>query len=39
MNNQLQKETLTQLRQRYIVDFSCFEKKIIIEVDGGQHAL
>ena len=24
---------------RYIVDFVCFEKKIIIEVDGGQHAL
>ncbi len=23
----------------YIVDFVCFEKKIIIEVDGGQHAL
>ncbi|MBI5642544.1 MAG: endonuclease domain-containing protein, partial [Deltaproteobacteria bacterium] len=22
----------------YIVDFVCFEKKIIIEVDGGQHA-
>jgi hypothetical protein len=24
---------------RYIVDFVCFEKRIIIEVDGGQHAL
>ncbi len=23
----------------YIVDFVCFEKKIIIEVDGGQHAI
>jgi len=23
---------------QYIVDFVCFEKKIIIEVDGGQHA-
>ena len=23
---------------RYIVDFVCFEKKLIIEVDGGQHA-
>lgn len=23
----------------YIVDFVCIEKKIIIEVDGGQHAL
>ena len=22
----------------YIVDFVCFEKKVIIEVDGGQHA-
>ncbi|MBF0385806.1 MAG: endonuclease domain-containing protein [Candidatus Omnitrophica bacterium] len=22
---------------RYIVDFVCFEKKLIIEVDGGQH--
>jgi len=24
---------------RYIVDFACLEKKIIIEVDGGQHAV
>jgi very-short-patch-repair endonuclease len=24
---------------KYIVDFACFEKKIIIELDGGQHAL
>jgi len=24
---------------KYIVDFVCFEKKIIIELDGGQHAL
>ncbi len=23
---------------RYIVDFVCFERKIIIELDGGQHA-
>ena len=23
---------------RYIVDFVCFEKKLIVEVDGGQHA-
>jgi very-short-patch-repair endonuclease len=23
----------------YIVDFVCFEKKIIIELDGGQHSL
>ncbi|MBI3617083.1 MAG: DUF559 domain-containing protein [Candidatus Omnitrophica bacterium] len=22
----------------YIVDFACFEKKLVIEVDGGQHA-
>ncbi len=23
---------------KYIVDFSCFEIKLVIEVDGGQHA-
>ncbi|GAB6268373.1 MAG: hypothetical protein STSR0002_11140 [Smithella sp.] len=23
----------------YIVDFVCFEKRIIVEVDGGQHAM
>jgi very-short-patch-repair endonuclease len=23
----------------YIVDFVCFSKKIVIEVDGGQHAI
>ena len=23
---------------KYIVDFVCYEKKLIIEVDGGQHA-
>ena len=23
---------------RYIVDFVCFEKKLVVEVDGGQHA-
>lgn len=23
---------------RYIVDFVCLEKRVIIEVDGGQHA-
>ena len=23
---------------RYIADFVCFEKKLVIEVDGGQHA-
>ena len=22
---------------RYIVDFICYEKKLIIEIDGGQH--
>jgi very-short-patch-repair endonuclease len=22
---------------KYIVDFICFEKKLIIEIDGGQH--
>jgi very-short-patch-repair endonuclease len=22
----------------YIVDFACFEKRLVIEVDGGQHA-
>jgi len=21
----------------YIVDFSCFEKRLVIEIDGGQH--
>jgi very-short-patch-repair endonuclease len=24
---------------KYIVDFVCLEKKIIVELDGGQHAL
>jgi very-short-patch-repair endonuclease len=23
---------------RYIVDFACFESKLIVELDGGQHA-
>ena len=23
---------------RYIVDFACMEKRIIVEIDGGQHA-
>jgi very-short-patch-repair endonuclease len=23
----------------YIVDFVCFEQKIIVELDGGQHGL
>jgi very-short-patch-repair endonuclease len=25
--------------QDYILDFVCFEKRIIIEIDGSQHAL
>jgi very-short-patch-repair endonuclease len=25
--------------QNFILDFVCFEKRIVIEVDGGQHAL
>jgi len=24
--------------ENYIVDFVCFEQKLIVEVDGGQHA-
>jgi very-short-patch-repair endonuclease len=24
---------------RYIVDFVCFDRKVIVEVDGGQHAM
>ena len=28
-----------QLIGNYIIDFVCFEKKIVIEVDGGQHAI
>ena len=24
---------------RYIVDFACFDPKLVIEVDGGQHTL
>ena len=24
---------------RYFVDFICFERRLIVEVDGGQHAL
>ena len=23
---------------RYIVDFACFERRLIVEIDGGQHA-
>ena len=23
----------------YVVDFVCFEKRIVIEIDGGQHAI
>ena len=26
-----------QLIGRYIVDFVCFEERLVIEVDGGQH--
>jgi very-short-patch-repair endonuclease len=26
------------MRPYYIVDFVCFERKITIELDGGQHA-
>jgi very-short-patch-repair endonuclease len=26
-----------QVIENYIVDFVCFEKKLVIEVDGGQH--
>jgi very-short-patch-repair endonuclease len=25
--------------ESYIVDFVCFEKRIVIELDGGQHAI
>ncbi len=24
---------------RYVVDFVCFEKRLVIEIDGGQHCL
>lgn len=24
---------------KYIVDFACYEKRIVIEVDGGQHSM
>ena len=27
-----------QLLGRYIVDFVCLEKRVVIEVDGGQHS-
>ncbi len=23
---------------RFVVDFACFEKKLVVEVDGGQHS-
>lgn len=40
---QKQMEGLKFRRQQpidhYIVDFICLEKRIVIEVDGGQHAL
>lgn len=28
-----------QIIGRYIVDFVCCEKRLVVEVDGGQHAL
>ena len=28
-----------QLFGSYIVDFVCFEQKVVIELDGGQHAM
>ena len=28
-----------QVIDHYIVDFVCFEKRVIIELDGGQHAI
>ena len=28
-----------QLIGRYLVDFVCFEKRVIIEADGGQHSV
>jgi very-short-patch-repair endonuclease len=24
--------------RRYIVDFACYESRLVIEIDGGQHA-
>ena len=44
--NRLRRRQLGNLRFRrqvpfdkYIVDFACFEPKIIIELDGSQHAM
>ena len=34
MNVKFRRQTIIG---RYIVDFVCFEKKLIIEIDGGQH--
>ncbi len=28
-----------QVIGKYIVDFICFEKRVIVEMDGGQHAV
>jgi len=28
-----------QPKGMYIIDFVCFEKKLVIELDGGQHAI
>ena len=43
---QLRRKQLVGLKFRrqqpidnYIVDFVCFEKQIVVEIDGGQHAL
>ena len=43
---QLRKNQLEGLKFRrqqpidnYVVDFVCFEKRIVIEVDGGQHSI
>jgi len=38
-NRQLEEIKFRRQQQigKYIVDFICFEKKTIIEVDGGQH--
>ncbi len=43
---QLRRKQFTGLKFRrqqpidkYVVDFVCFEKRVVVEVDGGQHAL
>ena len=37
-NGRVEIQEATAHRQLHIVDFVCFENRIIIEVDGGQHA-